>query len=242
MDSLLPWLTGGIVGGLIGALVGGFSKFFWEHWLPDRLTWRRDQRVRQRQLLATHRDPAVRAINELQGRLWVVLSSGAANYRYVKGQRRGQYYIESTAFVVAQYLAWSELMRRQIAALDYRDLSRLLDEVSEGFAHGGPGFQLFLYDQREIGERLMAASTHDPTAPIFRYSDFRDMMGASDLPESLRALRDASKHLLEHVEDESTRAARIQNALIDLLDFVDPDRRWVRTERRNRFSIAAART
>lgn len=236
MDDAIKFLTSGVVGGLIGALFGGFSKFFWERWLPDHLTWRREQRVRQRQLLATQRDPAVRAINELQGRLWVILSTKAANYHYVKELGDEEYYIQSTAFLVAQYFAWSELMRRQIAALDYNDLSLLLEEVSEAFAHGGPGFQIYRLEQREIGERLMPQMKADPDAAIFRYSEFRDMMAAPKPAEKLLALRDRSRYLLDHIDREMERARLIQNALVDLLDFIDAERRWVRPDRRRKFS------
>jgi hypothetical protein len=237
MDDVVKLLTSGLVGGFIGAFFGGFSKFFWERWLPDQLTWRREQRVRQRQLLATQRDPAVRAINELQGRLWVILSTRAANYHYVKQQGDEAYYIQSTAFLVAQYFAWSELMRRQIAALDYSDLSLLLEEVSEAFAHGGPGFQIYRLEQREIGERLMPQTKADSDAAIFRYSEFRDMMAVPKPAERLLVLRDRSQHLLDHIERELERATRIQNALVDLLDFIDAERRWVRPDRRRKFSL-----
>jgi hypothetical protein len=236
MDEVLKLLTSGLVGGFIGAFLGGFSKFFWERWLPDRLTWRREQHTRQRQLLATQRDPAVRAINELQGRLWVILSTNAANYRYVKQQGNEEYYIQSTAFLIAQYFAWSELMRRQIAALDYSDLSVLLEEVSEAFAHGGPGFQIYALEQREVGERLMAHMKADSDTAIFRYSDFRDMIAANKPAESILALRNRSQYLLDHVKEETDRAKRIQNSLVDLLDFIDAERRWVRPDRRRKFA------
>ncbi len=236
MDEVLKLLTSGLVGGFIGAFLGGFSKFFWERWLPDQLTWRREQHVRQRQLLATQRDPAVRAINELQGRLWVILSTRAANYRYVKQQGDEEYYIQSTAFLVAQYFAWSELMRQQIAALDYSDLSLLLEEVSDAFAHGGPGFQIYRLEQREIGERLMTQRKADSDAAIFRYSEFRDVMAAPKPAERLLALRDRSQYLLDHIDKETDRATHIQNALVDLLDFIDAERRWVAPDRRRKFS------
>jgi hypothetical protein len=237
-DDVVKLLTSGLVGGFIGAFFGGFSKFFWERWLPDQLTWRREQRVRQRQLLATQRDPAVRAINELQGRLWVILSTEAANYHYVKQQGDAAYYIQSTAFLVAQYFAWSELMRRQIAALDYSDLSLLLEEVSEAFAHGGSGFQIYRLEQREIGERLMPQMKADSDAAIFRSSEFRDMMAAPQPAEKLLTLRDRSQYLLDHIEREIERASLIQNALVDLLDFIDVERRWVRPNRRRKFSMS----
>jgi hypothetical protein len=238
MDNLIALVTSGLVGGFIGTFLGGFSKFFWERWLPERLTWRRDQHVRQRQLLATHRDPAVRAINELQGRLWVILSTRAANYHYVKKQGNAQYYIDSTAFLIAQYFAWSELMRHQIAALDYSDLSRLLERVTEAFAHGGPGFQLYRLEQREIGERLMGTGKTDSDIALFRYSEFRDMLADAASSTGLLALQKRAKYLLDNIEAELQRASLIQNALVDLLDFVDPEQRWVKADRRSRFSHA----
>src|SRR4030065_1246985 len=189
MDNLVALLTSGLIGGFIGTFFGGFSKFFWERWLPDRLTWQHDQRVRQRQLLAPHRDPSVRAINELQSRLLVILRTRAANYHYVKKQGNAQYYIDSTAFLIAQYFAWSELMRHQIAALDYSDLSRLLEQVSEAFAHGGPGFQFYRLEQREIGERLMGAMKADSDIAIFRFAEFRDMITDAEPPKTLVVLQ-----------------------------------------------------
>jgi len=239
-DELWRLLTSGVVGGILGAFLGGFSKFFWERWLPDQLTWRREQRVRQRQLLATQRDPSVRAINELQSRLWVILSSDASNYFYVKRHGQGSYYIQSTAFLIAQYFAWSELMRQQIAALDYSDLSRRLEKVSDAFAHGGPGFQVWRLEQREIGERLIGAMHETSGAAIFRYAAFRDMLLASEPAECLRRLEQRTQYLLEHVADERWRATRIQNALVDLLDFIDPERRWIKSDRRQRYTAREA--
>ena len=43
MDEVVRLLTSGVIGGFVGAFLGGFSKFFWERWLPDQLTWRREQ-------------------------------------------------------------------------------------------------------------------------------------------------------------------------------------------------------
>ncbi len=227
-------LTSGVIGGLVGGLLGGLSKFFWERWLPDRLTWKRDQRVRQRQLLATQRDPAVRAINELKSRLWVTLTTNAQNYHYTKSLGRESYYIESTAFLVAQYFAWSEVMRNFIAALDYRDLSSLLDGVSDAFSHGSPGFQFFRLEQREIGELLIAARKADSESAMFRYSDFRELVTSPQPSDCLGRLIKHTRQLFAHLDRESARATRIHNTLVDLLDFVDPDNRWVPTDRRGR--------
>src|SRR5262249_62028836 len=160
----------------------------------------------------------------------------AKNYHYTKRLGDEEYYIQSTAFLVAQYFAWSELMRRQIAALDYRDLSLLLEKVSEAFTHGMPGFQIFLLEQREIGECLMVQMKSDSDAAIFRYSDFRDMMEAPKPAKRLQVLQNRSKYLLENIDKEEERATLIQNSLVDLLDFIDPEKRWVRPDRRKKFS------
>jgi Fe-S-cluster formation regulator IscX/YfhJ len=225
--SLLALITSGAVGGAIGGLLGSFSKFFWERWLPDRLTWKRDQKARQRQLLATQRDPAVRAINELRRRLATVLKNNAHNYAYTVRLGRGDYYVESTAFLIAQYFAWSEVMRSFIAALDYSELSSLLDSITKAFSRGRPGFQFFRLEQREIGERLTASRKPEADTATFRFSDFRDLLNKSPPDECVQRLLKNTRELFHNLDAERFRAASIHNSLVDLLDFVDPEHRWV---------------
>ncbi len=80
MEQILTFLSGGVVGGLLGGFFGGFSTFLWEKWLPDWMTWRREQEVNREKLLSQVRGPAIRAISELQARVYAILRYRASNY------------------------------------------------------------------------------------------------------------------------------------------------------------------
>jgi hypothetical protein len=230
MDQTL--LTSALVGAVVGAFAGSLFKFFWERWLPEWLTWKREQRLTRKRVLSEQREPSVRAINELKSRLWVTITKDARNYHYTKSRGRSGYYIDSTAFLIAQYFAWSEVMRRYIAALDYQELSKLLDDVSDSFAHGGPGFQFFRLEQREIGERVLDAEALKGATGNLRYATFVDLVAGAEPHESLVRLQRTTERLFTHLSDERSRAVRIHNSLVELLDFIDPDTRWIPQDRR----------
>jgi hypothetical protein len=214
-----------LVGGLIGTFFGGFTKFLWERWLPEWLTWRRTQRVERERQLAYVRAPAILAFSDLHGRLETVASWQAQNYRYVKSIGQGDYYIQSTAYLVARAFAWQEILRRRMASYDYAELYARLESLTEAFSHGGPGFQVFRLEQTEIGERLITAFDND-NAACMSLSEFLDQMERSDPPRWLSELRRRVTELLDHPVTELCRTARMDRALIEVLVFLDPHRRW----------------
>jgi hypothetical protein len=214
-----------LVGGLIGTFFGGFTKFLWEKWLPEWLTWRRTQRVERERQLAYVRAPAILALSDLHGRLGAIARTKAANHRYVKAMGQGDYYIDSTAYLVARAFAWQEILRRRMASYDYAELYARLESLTEAFSHGGRGFQVFRLEQTEIGERLISAFDDD-NAACMSLSDFLDQCEQDHPPRWLSVLRKRVTTLLEQPEGELCRTARIDRELIAVLAFLDPQRRW----------------
>jgi hypothetical protein len=214
-----------LVGGLIGTFFGGFTKFLWERWLPEWLTWRRTQRVERERQLAYVRAPAILAFSDLHGRLEAVASWQAQNYQYVKQIGQADYYINSTAYLVARAFAWQEILRRRMASYDYAELYARLESLTQAFSHGGPGFQVFRLEQTEIGERLITAFDDD-NAACMSLSAFLDQMERDDPPRWLSDLRKRVTLLLDHPVKELCRTARMDRALIEVLLFLDPQRRW----------------
>jgi hypothetical protein len=214
-----------LVGGLIGTFFGGFVKFLWEKWLPEWLTWRRTLRVDRERQLAYVRAPAIRALSDLHGRLDSIVRTKAANYEYVKGLGQGNYYIHSTAYLVACTFAWQEVLRRRMASYDYAQLYSRLESVTGAFSGGGPGFQVFRLEQTEIGERLIVL-LNDTDAQCMSFSAFLDQIEQDDRPRWLSVLRERTIALLEQPVEELVRTARIDRALIEALVFLDPKRRW----------------
>jgi len=238
MSNILSLLSGGLIGGFIGAFLGGFAKFFWEHWLPGRLTWQREQKVEREKLLSQFRDPAIRAISDLQGRVFAILLNikNAGNYTYLTGIGEGDYYILSTAYLVAQFFAWVEILRRKVAMLDYSELITKIETATQSFSHGFPGFQIFRLEQREIGERMLLASS-DTGLLSLGYAQFVDLLEGDKCPPCLSQLRSKVQHLMDHPLDEMMRLVSIQHATIDLIKFIDPASRWVPEDRRARFDV-----
>jgi hypothetical protein len=236
METLLSLLSGGIIGGFIGAFLGGFAKFFWELWLPKWLTWKREQRVAREKILSHCRAPAIRAVSELQSRVFTVTRWAASNYQYLKERNQEQYYVDSTAFLVAQCFAWMEILRDRMGATDYAALSRTIDAITTAFSYGGPGFQIFRLEQREIGERMIEQPENGLPRSI-RYSEFIEMLNQKDSPQCLRVLRDKCKAMLDDCISEFIRLVAIQHALSDLVSLIDPESRWIPADRRGKLRV-----
>src|SRR6478672_12367292 len=132
-------LSAALVGSLIGTFFGGFTKFLWETWLPDRLTWQRQQKVERERQLASIRAPAILAFSDLHFRLKHVGETKAANYEYVRRIGEADYYINSTAYLVARAFVWQEILRQRMATLDYAEVYRRLEAMTKAFSGGTPG-------------------------------------------------------------------------------------------------------
>jgi hypothetical protein len=224
------WTVSGVfsaalVGGLIGTFFGGFTKFLWEKWLPEWLTWKRAQRVERERQLAYVRAPAILAFSDLHFRLLVIEQSQAGNYHYVKRLGQADYYIHSTAYLVARVFAWQEILRRRMASYDYAELYQLLEGMTRAFSRGYPGFQVWRLEQTEIGERMIVAGDDDDVACL-SLSDFLDLLEQEDVPRWLSSLRERVTALLDDPANELRRVVRVDESLIKLLAFLDPKRRW----------------
>src|SRR5262245_23546444 len=214
-----------LVGGLIGTFFGGFTKFLWEKWLPEWLTWRRTQRVEREGQLAQVRAPTILAFSDLHGRLCAIERTLGGNYDYVKKIGQGDYYVNSTAYLVARAFAWQEILRRQMASYDYAELYARLESLTEAFSHGRPGFQVFRLEQTEIGERLITAYD-DGNAACMSFSDLVDRCETKDQPRWWSYLRKHAIDLLEHPAKELARAAAIDHALTEVVVLLDAQQRW----------------
>ena len=231
--ELLSFFSVGIVGGFIGIFFGGLTKFLCEHWMPSRLTWQRQQQIDCDKFLSQFRDPAIRATNDLQIRINSILEIDKITY--LKKEGRIEYYINSTAFLVAQFFAWVEILRRKANKLDYSELITRLDEVSQAFAYGHLSFQIFPLEQREIGERIIITSSdQDEKYQTIGYSDFVDYMKSSNVPICFMQLDKHVRALMDNPGLPKERLTKIRSTLINLIDLVDPHFQWVPKNKRTR--------
>jgi hypothetical protein len=219
--------TAALVGGLIGTFFGGFSKFLWELWLPGWLTWRRTQRTERERQLATIRGPAYLALADLQGRIRAIAHTQSANYHYSQAVGEANYYLHSTAYLVARAFAAQEALRQRMASYDYAELYSSLESVTRAFSAGHPGFQFFRLEQREIGERLLASNDSD-VAAFLSLSQFLDAIEQEDRPRWMDTLCKRTEAGLDEPFEELDRMQAIDHALSGAMNVIDPKSRWIR--------------
>ena len=211
----------------------------------------REQRIEDRameaeKIVARFREPLLRASYDLQSRLYNLLCQGFAERYIGRGNERERSYgIENTAFLIAQYFAWVEIIRREVQFLDLGDVARtrrlakLQDDITHLWSTDNlPAlFRVFAGDQRAVGERLIYETSK--SLECVGYAAFLDLLQATpDRHELLHAIRDDVARLPSASTQERRRLQVLQNALVDLLEFLDPD--YVRLPRERRSKAPAA--
>jgi hypothetical protein len=205
--------------------------------LEDELQQRRDQvskAARLEEVMSRYRDPLLSAAFELQSRIYNLVRGGFASYLRTGDEGEKSYTVNSTLFVIAQYLAWTEALRRGVQFLDLGDVERSreladhLERIRATFSTDtvfrGP-FRIFRTEQRAIGEIMLEPSpvgqSDDVPWQCTGYAAFclsieRDQTFASwftRLDQEVRAF--ASR------KPSGERLAALQNYLMDLIDFLD---------------------
>ena len=78
-----------------------------------------DRRAETERMARKYGEPLGRAAYDLQSRIYNIIKSDFLNLHLKNGDRRTRLYaIRNTLFVIAQYFAWTELVRREIQFID----------------------------------------------------------------------------------------------------------------------------
>lgn len=103
----------------------------------------------------------------LQSRLYDIHQQNFLGYSYNKSPLIKKYAVTNTLFVIAEYLEWVEILRREIQFLDLgsseqnRRLTERLNAINQAFAKskggGGSLFMIYKGEQRAIGEIMTIA-------------------------------------------------------------------------------------
>jgi len=174
------------------------------------------------------REPLGRAAYDLQSRIFNIAKVGFLHLYLQKGDKRTRSYAtKNTLFVIAQYFAWAELVRREIQFIDLgadeqtRNLSELQDSIYSTWQTDryGPVLRIFAGEQRAIGERLIREGPRGPEC--MGYASFLDYYKAHPDP-LLCALEAEIASLGPSLERALPRLVALQHSLIDLLAFLDP--------------------
>jgi hypothetical protein len=223
---------------LISAVVSGtcasvalFGQFRLAR-LQAEVADRRERMLRDEEaqrFMARYRDPLSRAAFDLQSRIYNLMCLDILDRFHVHGTpRERSYVVQSTLFVFAEYLGWTEIIRREIQFLDLGDvddgrrLTELQLQVSESLLRSDlpSPFRLFRGEQRAIGELMIVAES----GPLRCLGPAA--FAEQSEPEFWRWFEtlDADINRMAGCRDRYTpRLIAVQHALVDLIQFLDVD-------------------
>jgi hypothetical protein len=226
--------------------------------LNDELEERREQassKSRLEQLLSRYRDPLLAAAYDLQSRLYNLVV-GDFLYLLLKGNQDEQSYgVDSTLFVIAQYLGWVEALRRGVQYLDLGDVEdsrefiRRLEAVRHSFStrhviEDAP-FRIYRAEQRAIGELMLKGRMDRHSGSMLwhtkGYASFCARLKQDPAFAAwFTRLESDVKALATTKETGRVRLVRLQHALIDLIDFLDNPPLRVPSELRSKIALSAS--
>jgi hypothetical protein len=189
---------------------------------------KRDENLHKQQaklILSKYREPLINATYELQSRIFNILRLKFLDKFYLRGnEREKQYAVENTIYVIAQYLGWIEIIRREIQFLDLgelettKKLSALENHICELFLDTrlGTVLRIFRGNQRAIGEIM------ESNSQCLGYAEFVQNKDAA-FQYWFEPLREDIELLAKELDKHNTRLIELQHALIDIIDFLDPD-------------------
>jgi hypothetical protein len=203
--------------------------------LTDRLTKQREAESREAQtaaLMSKYRDPLLRSAIDLQSRLYNIHQNRFLERFYRQSPSAQSYATYNTLYVVAEFLGWVEILRREIQFLDLGDLalnrrlSELLADINQAFGTYklGENFRLFNGEQRAIGEIMTVPRSNSEAIgyDCIGYATFVKKMGEPEFASWFAHLRESIDTMADSSKLDGERLVLIHSRLIDLIDFLDP--------------------
>lgn len=207
----------------------------------DRQAAERDRMLERQDTMSRFRDPLLWAAFDFQSRLYSIAGQGFLRVYFVHPEDR-LYAVRSTLHVLAEYLGWVEILRRRINFLDLgnkesnRRIVALLSRISTVLnddAYPDRNFRLFRSDQRAIGE-LVIKEGKDADSCI-GYAEFCARLESDPGFAAWFTRLSDSIAALASLEGRHPRLVELQVALMDLIDFLDPEQE--RFPQKHRFRL-----
>ncbi len=198
----------------------------------------------QQDLMSQRRDPLLWAAFDLQSRLFNIVDRRFLHRYDEQGQDLDRAYaLRSTLHVLADYLGQVELLRRKVQFLDLgsRENSRtvvrhltLIGNVLNSDSYDDACFRVFRSNQRALGELVIGEGRDE----CLGYAEFCHRLDVDvDFAAWFAPLADGVRELAARTGPHP-RIVHLQVALMDLIDFLDPDADRFPDHRRSRLRSA----
>lgn len=187
------------------------------------------------EIISRYREPLLLAANSLQSRFHNGVG-GEYLHRFLHcgDPEEERYARDFTVYAVAEYLCWVEIIRRDLRFLDLgsegrtREFNRHLERVSWIFLdineHLQPQFRIFRGQQRAIGELMMVSAAGGGTECLSYPAFVSKLDNDPEFARWFKRLRQDVDTFVTQDWQGNIRQVHVQWALIDLIDFLDPNR------------------
>jgi|SRR5579863_3017695 len=178
----------------------------------------------ERRRLETYRDPLLTAAYELQARLHNIVC-----HRFVEdfvfddeGVEKQDAAIQTTLYVFGQFLAWREIIRRDVQFLRFasgsetRSVQRMLRDITETFLTKDLGHQFMIWRVEQEGFGAAMIDDHADHPACISYHTFLGRRGTMDY-----WLVPLERDLKTIDADGIVRLAALQNQLLALVRQLD---------------------
>ena len=181
-----------------------------------------DRDLQAQDVLARYREPLAAAAFDLQSRLYNILRLDFFD-KFGGDHAHSEEALRTTAFRLAQYFGWTEILRREIQFLsfpkneDTRRVARLQSAITKCFLTDeyDHAFMIWSDEQRAIGERMIVGEPDK--VMCMGYATFRERCEAAFSDWCARVRTGVSEPAaLDRLRDA-------QHLLCDLVDALDPE-------------------
>lgn len=196
-----------------------------------------------KRLISRYREPLVHAAFDLQSRIFNLLELQMIDKHHTNGSDRTRaYVVNNTSFLIAQYFGWSEIIRQEALFLDLgesgktRRLNEIQDEITHAWLRAdiGMGLCIFKGNQRVIGEEMILKGPEGLNCVT--YGEFLSILSEEN-NEHLLYLKEDILALIADIDAVRSRLVILQNVLINLIDFLDPN--YIRFPKNRRTKLLA---
>ncbi|WUH92320.1 hypothetical protein OG900_20895 [Streptomyces sp. NBC_00433] len=221
------------------ALTSAAATAFLGYWTQRRL-----RTMEKRSLMETYGGSLAWAAYDLQARLFNILRGHTVDLDPNRGSGyltsfltngtagEAEFARRSTVFVLAEYLGWVEIMRRDVQFLNLgtsRTNHSIMSKISEvssalnNISQGSNALRLFRVEQRAIGEMMIHPDGGPGQRRCLGFAEFSSRLDTDDqfLDWFRRLLSDVDL-LAANTGAAVSRLAEVQQNLISLIDLLDP--------------------
>lgn len=204
-------------------------------------------------LLSRYREPLLLAAENLHSRIFsIVKNKILLDYLQSSDPDLQRYGREYTVYVLAEYLCWAEIIRRDLRFLDLRteertrDLVRKLENVQIAMSDTAlpRAIRLFRGEQRAIGEIMMTPSSDADAAQSesLGYVQFCARLDEDPgFANWFLRLREGMDDVAAADGVELVQLIKVQHHLIDLIEFLDPQHLRLPARKRDRLPLPGQR-